>query len=68
MNEILRDSAERVKRLLTKKEHELRELAKGLFYYDYLDFEEIEKIIKGKEVGKERVREWTQKEKYILDL
>lgn len=48
------------------KEHELRELSKGLFYHDYLDAEEIKTIIEGKKLEKERVRNWEMKEQYLI--
>lgn len=48
--------------MIKAKEKELRELAKNLFHYDYLNAEEIENIIKGKGLKKEKVREWTSKE------
>ncbi len=40
----------------------MRRLAKALFYYDYLDSEEIDKVIKGEELVKEKVREWSVEE------
>jgi hypothetical protein len=49
-----------------KKEKELRELSKNLFYYDYLTAEEIEKIIIGKKLDKEKVRTWENKEQYLI--
>jgi ATP-dependent Zn protease len=48
------------------KEKELRELAKGLFHYDYLDAEEIKNIIEGKKLDKEKVRTWELKEQYLI--
>jgi hypothetical protein len=29
-----------------------------LFFYDYLDHDEIEKVIKGKKIEKDKVRSW----------
>jgi ATP-dependent Zn protease len=52
--------------LLTLKERELRELSKSLFHYDYLDAEEIKKIIEGKKLKKEKVRNWELKEQYLI--
>ncbi len=52
--------------LLTKKERELRDLAKNLFHYDYLDAEEIKNIIEGKKLEKEKVRNWELKEQYLI--
>ena len=42
--------------MLSLKEKELRELSKNLFYYDYLDADEIRKIIEGQHLEKEKVR------------
>jgi len=36
----------------------LRELAKNLYWYDYLDADEMDKIFKGQKLDKEKVREW----------
>jgi hypothetical protein len=52
--------------LLLKKEKELRELSKNLFHYDYLDADEIKKIIEGKKLEKEKVRNWELKEQYLI--
>ena len=52
--------------MLTLKERELRELSKSLFHYDYLDAEEIKKIIEGKKLKKEKVRNWELKEQYLI--
>jgi ATP-dependent Zn protease len=54
--------------LLNGKEKELRELAKNLFQYDYLTAEEMETIIKGKKLDKEKVRNWESKEKYLIQF
>lgn len=51
-----------MKGLLLQKDKELRELSKNLFWYDYLDHVEIEKIMKGGRIEKEKVREWNYKE------
>lgn len=59
-------SYKRVSTLLTKKERELRELSKNLFHYDYLDAEEIKKIIEGQKLQKEKVRNWELKEQYLI--
>lgn len=53
-------------KLLNTKEKELRELSKNLFYFDYLDADEIQKIIEGKQVEKQKVREWSEKEPYLI--
>ena len=65
---ILDDSYKRVEQLLTSREKELRELAKNLFWYDYLDQHEMELIIDGKKLDKEKVRNWTLQEKYIINF
>lgn len=39
---ILRESEERVEKLLLSKDRELREIAKNLYWYDYLDQKEME--------------------------
>jgi ATP-dependent Zn protease len=68
VKEILDESFERVKTLLLDKETELRNLSKNLFWYDYLDQHEMEKVIRGEELPKEKVRTWDyQKEgEYII--
>jgi ATP-dependent Zn protease len=55
---ILDESFERVRSLLQSKEREIRNLAKNLFWYDYLDHKEMEKIIYGEDLPKEKVRVW----------
>ena len=55
-----------MQKLLTLKERELRELAKSLFHYDYLDAEEIKRIIEGKKLEKEKVRNWELQEQYLI--
>ena len=52
--------------MLSGKEKELRELSKNLFHYDYLSAEEMEQIIQGKKLDKEKVRDWESKEKYLI--
>lgn len=66
VKEILDKSFQRVSHLLSLKEAELRELSKNLFFYDYLDAEEIKNIIEGRKLEKEKVRTWEQKEKYLI--
>ena len=56
--QILKESEERVTRLLESKGSELRVLAKSLYWYDYLDAKEMDEIFKGKQIEKEKVREW----------
>lgn len=65
VKKILDESYERVVKLLQNKEREIRELSKNLYWYDYLDAQEMENIIKGKKVVKEKVRDW-EGEQYIL--
>ncbi len=64
---ILEESFERVSHLLTVKDKELRNLAKALYKYDYLDAVEMDLVIRGEEFSKEKenkkVRDW-DKEKY----
>lgn len=62
---ILEESKERVIKLISSKEKELRELAKNLYWYDYLDADEMELILKGKKLKKEKVREW-EGPKYLI--
>lgn len=52
---LLDESHARVSKLIHSKESELRKLAKGLFWYDYLDKDEIQKILKGEELSKPKV-------------
>ena len=65
---ILDESYVRVEKLLSQKEKELRALSKNLFWYDYLDQKEMEIIIGGGALDKEKVRNWTMKEKYIINF
>ena len=55
---ILKESEARVEALLQSKGPELREIAKNLYWYDYLDAKEMEKIFKGEDLDKEKIREW----------
>lgn len=68
VKQILDESFARVKELLLEREIELRNLSKNLFWYDYLDHLEMEKVIRGEELPKEKVRTWDyQKEgEYII--
>ena len=67
VKKILDESYERVVNLLQSKENEIRELSKNLYWYDCLDAEEMENIIKGKKIVKEKVRDW-EGEKYLNTL
>jgi hypothetical protein len=50
-----------VKKLLLSKDKHLRDLSKNLFWYDYLDHDEIEKVMKGEKLDKAKVRDWDNK-------
>ena len=51
-------------KLLQSKEVELREVAKNLYWFDYLDAKEMEAIFKGKKLeNKERVRDLKDEDK-----
>lgn len=63
---LFQESEKRVRELLTKKDNELRILSKNLFWYDYLDHDEIERVISGKELDKERIREWDKDVTYAI--
>ena len=63
VKKILQESEERVEKLLLDKGPELRSIAWNLYWYDYLDEKEMELIYSGKELDKERVREWTPDDK-----
>lgn len=58
----MQESFERVAKLLLTKDRELRRLSKALYEQDYLNAEEMDLIIKGKGLGKEKeknkVRTW----------
>ena len=58
----MNESFERVSHLLTKKDKELRNLSKALYQHDYLDAVEIDLVIRGlgipKEKDEKKVREW----------
>ena len=63
--QILDDSFKRVTNLLGKKDKELRALSKYLYQHDYLNQDEMDLIIRGKGLGKEKdknkVRTWDTK-------
>ena len=63
----MQESFERVAKLLLSKDRELRRLSKALYEQDYLNAEEMDLVIRGKGLGKEKeknkVRTW-DKEKY----
>jgi ATP-dependent metalloprotease len=61
VKKILDDSFERVSKLLLTKDKELRELSKQLFLHDYLDADQMDRIISGKGLDPEaqtKVRDW----------
>lgn len=66
VKEILEKSSERVTQLIKEKDHQLRELSKNLFWYDYVSADEIDTIMKGKKLNKEKVREWKDKNGIIF--
>ena len=41
-------------------------MSKNLFYYDYVDADEIKDIIEGRKLTKEKVRKWDEKDSYII--
>ena len=63
----MQESFERVAKLLLSKDRELRRLSKALYEQDYLNAEEMDLVIRGKGLGKDKeknkVRTW-DKEKY----
>jgi ATP-dependent metalloprotease len=67
VKKILEESFERVSNLLTVKDKELRNLSRALYQHDYLDAVEMDLIIKGEGINKEKdekkVRNWDT-EKY----
>jgi ATP-dependent metalloprotease len=58
VKKILDESSQRVSKLLKEKDFQLRELSKNLYWHDYLDFKEVDIIMNGKKLTKEKVREW----------
>lgn len=68
VQKILDESSERVRNLLMSKDKELRELSKYLFQNDYLDADEMDRIISGKGLDPEKshkVRDWKDEE-YLI--
>lgn len=68
VQKILDDSFKRVADMLTSKDKELRNLAKGLFLHDYLNADEMDKIISGKKLDLDKtkkVRDWDH-EDYLI--
>jgi len=62
VKKILDESFERVQKMLSNKDKELRELSKQLFLHDYLDADQMDRIIAGKGLSQEekdkKVRDW----------
>ena len=62
VKQILDESFERVKQLLETKDLELRRLSKALYEHDTLDAKEMDLVIRGKGLDKEKektkVRTW----------
>jgi hypothetical protein len=58
----LQDSFERVCALINKRDTELRRLARYLYEHDYLDSDEMDKVIKGQKLSDDKeqnkVRQW----------
>jgi len=63
VKQILKESEVRVQKLLLDKGIQMRELSKNLYWFDYLNAEEMDKIFKGEIIEKEKVREWEGKER-----
>ena len=67
VKKILEESFNRVSQLLTVKDKELRNLSKALYQHDYLDAAEMDAVIRGEGIKKEKqekkVRDWDS-EKY----
>jgi len=61
VKQILEESKIRVTALLSSKEEELRNISRNLYWYDYLDSDEIDKVMKGKKLEKKKVRDWDLK-------
>lgn len=67
VKEILAESKARVTKMLTAKEKQVRDVSINLYKYDYINKEEIEKIMNGKKLDKTNVREFDSKiDSYII--
>lgn len=60
VKKILDESYARVEKLLKQHEADVRSLSTALFLYDYLNKDEIDKVVKGKSLEKKKVREWAK--------
>ena len=61
VQQILDESFARVAKLLTTKDKELRELSKQMYLHDYLDADEMDRIISGKGLDptkSKKIRDW----------
>ena len=58
---LIQESKARVTELLQSKEIALRDLAVGLYKYDYLNSDEMDIIFSGKKLDKKEVREYDPK-------
>ena len=58
VKKILQESEARVEKLLLDKEWQIRELSKNLYWYDYMDANEMDQIFKGENIDKDKVRNW----------
>lgn len=61
VQQILRESKARVTALLQLKDRQVRDVAINLYKYDYLNQEEIQKIVDGRKLDKSNVREFDRK-------
>jgi ATP-dependent metalloprotease len=68
VKDILDESHERVYKLLKGKKDKIELMAKNLFWYDYLDEKEINRVIAGNAVGKYHVREWDRNDEFLLEF
>ena len=55
---ILDESYKWVESLLRDKEVHIWNISKNLYWYDYLTADEMDQIVKGKWLEKEKVRDW----------
>jgi len=55
---ILDESFQWVTKLMADKEKHIWDLSKNLYWYDYLTADEMDQIIKGKTLKKDKVRNW----------
>lgn len=44
----------------------MRDVARNLYLFDYLDEDELKKVIEGKKLDKEKVRTWNKEEPEYL--